>query len=130
MRKLFWFAIFDLFILAAAASAQTIAPPIAEFRAKPDKSVSGSFQIQNNELAPVAFTVESYRLTFESQQVHFQLLDSGMNISLSQTSGRLGPKEIRRIDYRISCAVVPCQAAIKVGFITGHTRQGVAVHPI
>ena len=130
MKKLFWLAIFNLLVVVAAASGQTIAPPIAEFRAKPAKFVSGSFQVQNNELIPVAFTVESYRLTLDSQQLHFQMPDSGMQILLSQSSGRLGPKEIRRIDYKISCSSIPCQSAIKVGLITGRTKDGAQVRII
>jgi len=130
MKRLFWLAIFNLLIFVTVVSGQTIAPPIAEFRAKPAKFVSGSFQVQNNELVPVAFTVESYRLTFDSKQLHFQIPDSGMQIVLSQSSGRLGPKEIRRIDYKMSCSSVPCQAAIKVGLITGRTKDGAQVRII
>ncbi len=129
MKTLLWFAIVNVFVFAATSSAQTIAPPIAEYRAKPAKFVNGSFQVQNNELAPVAFTVESYRLILGSQ-LRFQVPDSGMQILLSQSSGRLGPKEIRRIDYKISCSSVPCQVAIKVGLITGRTKEGMQVRMI
>src|ERR1700720_3172514 len=61
MKKLLTSA--ALFLISVSfAKAQTVAPPIAEYKAKPAKLVSGSFQVQNNELMPVAFTVEGYRL--------------------------------------------------------------------
>lgn len=120
-----------LFLLfASAAHAQTIAPPTAEISTKPGKISRGSFQIQNNALQPVAFTAEYYSVAFDPRGPHYQPVDASVTVELSQSSGRLGPKEIHRIDYKISCRVLPCAVAIKVGMVTGRTKDGMQVRII
>ena len=125
MKKFFIFLLF-----ASAAHAQTIAPPTAELSAKPGKSVRNSFQVQNDALQPVAFVIESYSVTFDSPGPHYHALDPGMVVETSQSSGRLSPKEIHRIDYKISCLALPCAVAIKTGMVTGHTKDGLQVRTI
>ena len=125
IKKFFLFLLF-----ASAAHAQTLAPPTAEISAKPGKVSHGSFQIQNNALQPVAFTAEYYTVAFDPRGPRYQPIDAGVAVELSQSSGRLGPKEIHRIDYKISCRALPCAVAIKVGMVTGKTKDGMQVRII
>jgi hypothetical protein len=130
MRRLILFVVLDLFLFALAASAQTIAPPTAEFNTKPGKTSRGSFQTQNNSLQAVAFTIESYSVTVDARGPQYHPLDPGVKVELSSTSGRLGPKQIFTTDYRISCDSLPCAVAIKTGMVTGHTKDGMQVRII
>ena len=128
--KIILFAVLDLFLLTLAAGAQTIGTPIAEFTTKPGKISRGSFQIQNDQLQPVAFTIESYSISFNNQKLNYRALDAGVKVELSQTSGRLGPKEIRRFDYKISCDSIPCTVGIQTGLVIGRTKDGMQVRII
>lgn len=129
MKKIFWFIV-DLFLFACAANAQTINHPIQEFSTKPGKVSRGSFLITNNQLVPISFTVETYSASFYNQKINFHPLDSGVKIELSQTSGRLGPKEVRQLDYKISCTVLPCVVSVQTAMVVGRTPQGVLIRII
>ena len=119
-----------ILLFASAAHAQTLAPPTAEYNTKVGKVSHGSLQVQNDSLQPVAFVVESYSVTLDAQGPHWHALDPGATVDLSQSSGRLGPKQQIKIDYRASCSVLPCMLAINVGMVKGHTTDGFQVRTI
>ena len=107
---------------------QTIAPIHAEHTTKVGKTIRGSFQIQNNNVTPEPLTLDSSELSLDSNGTpHYGPLRSTTRVILSQTSGRLGPKEIRQIDYKISCDVLPCAVAIASAFTVGKTVDGIQV---
>jgi hypothetical protein len=112
---------------ASVANAQTIAPITSEY----GKKANGSFQIQNNTLLPLTVTVESYSVTLDKSGRQLHPLLSTSHVRLSQTSARLGPKEIYEFSYHIACDTLPtpCLVTFLSGMIVGHT-QGDKDHPV
>jgi hypothetical protein len=110
-------------ILASRCSGQAVGPITADCSPK----CSGSYQIQNQSLVPMQFTVETFTLHFSKTGPIRSALESSVSVRLSQSSGRLGPKEVRRIDYQIRCAVLPCVVQFENAFSAGHTANGIAV---
>lgn len=117
-----------LFAVIPATRAQTISPLVQEC----GKKCTGSFTVRNDQLKPVAFTVESYSTQFTTGASRPMPVPvrAGTTVQLSETSGRLGPKEVRQIDFKISCAQLPCGLTFLTGMITGHASDGLAVRLI
>jgi hypothetical protein len=113
------------FLTSTAAKAQTVAPVWTECSNK----CSGSFEITNNGLTPLQFTVETSSLRYEPgvPKLISAPLNSAVAIKLSESSGRLSPKETRRIFFQIQSNVTPYIIRFAAGFIAGHTANGLAV---
>src|SRR6266404_3757865 len=127
MKKIVWFALFDLFLFTLAANAQTLTPLVSEFNVRAGKTARGSFKIQNNSLTPVAFTIEADDFTLDRYGRHIQPLTSAEHVALSPSSGRLGPKEIREIEFKITCDTPRCEIVFRTAMVTGKTSQGLLV---
>ena len=67
-------------------------------------------------------TVEAYNFSLDSKGQHFRAVDSTTHVTLSETSARLGPKEIREINFRIKCDVLPCEVGLLASMIVGKTQ--------
>jgi hypothetical protein len=126
MRKIF----FALLVMFGAGSlplhGQTIGPVISEFNIKAGKTARGSFKVQNNSLTPIAFTVEADAFTLDKYGRHVQPLTASEHVVMSPSSGRLGPKEIREIEFTIVCESA-CNIIFRTGMVTGRTPQGLQV---
>jgi hypothetical protein len=113
-----FFAILILIFSASAARSQTISPLVTEC----GKKCVGSFTVQNNAVIPMVTTVEAYSFGLDSKGQHFRSLDSTAHVTLSETSARLGPKEIREFNYKIRCDALPCEVGILASMVVGHTQ--------
>lgn len=114
-----------LALCGSAVHAQTSGPIYVECKTK---NCSGSFEIRNDQLVPISFTIESYAGT---QFTSLRSLGSSEHLELSQNSGRLSPKETHQIDFKFRCDESPCNITLLTGFMTGkHTVDGVAVRLI
>ena len=118
----------SLFLLPMTVCAQSIEPIHNECSRK----CSDSFWITNTGLAPLTFTIESYQLAIKDHQPVQVPLDSRIIIKLSETSGRLAPKERRQIDVKILNDVPEATAVtILTGFMpVQHVTSGIAVRII
>jgi len=96
-----------MLILAARVNAQvTIAP----FMGECGKKCNGMFMLRNDSVSPVVFTVDAYSVTFsQEKQGPVQKPLNDVTLKLSQSSGRLSPKESRQIEFKFQCAELPCQ---------------------
>jgi hypothetical protein len=117
-----------LFLIPTSLFGQTLGTPTSEFQTKPGKVSHGSFQIQNNSNQPLMFTAEPFSVLVFMGRPIYRPLDSGVTVELSQMSSRLSPKEVRRLDYKASCAALPCMIGVKVTMSAGHTTDGLALH--
>jgi hypothetical protein len=108
-----------------AAHAQTVGPLITECGPK----CSGAFKIQNDGFSPMTFTIEPASMRFDpgAPKPTHTPLNPGVTVRLSQSSGRLGPKEMRAIDFTVRCEVLPCAVQLLTGFVGGHTINGIAM---
>ena len=114
-----------LLTAAGSASAQTLSPIVQEY----GKKANGSFLLQNNTVQPLAVTIEAYSFSVDAKGKHVRPLDSTVEVKLSETSARLGPKETHEIDYAIRCQSFPCLVEFLNGMVVGHT-QGDKDHPV
>jgi hypothetical protein len=121
------FAIVAAILIGATCYGQTLAPLHAEHSTKPGKTVRGSFQVQNNNLTPEALVIEARDLQLDVKGGHFGPLPPTTTVTLSQSSARLGPKQILQIDYKVTCQNLPCNVSIANGFSVGHTADGIEV---
>jgi hypothetical protein len=118
-----------ILVTAGATCGQSVGPVTADCT----KNCKGSFFIQNQSVVPMAFTIEPYSMHFAQNAVKptIDTLDPGVVVKLSETSGRLSPKETRQIDYKIICAKAPCVTTLLTGFLTNrHVTEGITVRLI
>ena len=116
--------------LGIAAQAQTLVGVKSECGAGPKhKACRGSFEIRNDSLKPIAFTIDADSVMFNAtmqKPVSGRLL-AGAQASVSESSGRLSPKETRLIDFKAQCQQLPCVIGFAVGMSGGHTTDGIAI---
>ena len=105
-------------IISGPARSQTISPLITEC----GKKCSGSFTLTNNGVIPMAATIEAFQFSLDSKGQHFRSLDTA-HVTLSDTSARLGPKETREINYKITCDALPCEVGVLATMVLGTTRN-------
>lgn len=122
MRKL----ILLLILVSPALRAQTVSPVIAEF----GKRAVGQFTVSNNALVPQAVVVEAMSFSVVAGQTKYRALDPGVDVKLSETSARLGPKSTRTFDYTITCQSLPCAVTLWSTLTGLHSPDGMklAIH--
>ena len=127
MKNFFLLALLSL--LALPASAQTISPLVQECGGK---KCTGSFTIRNDQLKPSSFVIESYTTKFTNgaSRPTPVPLDSGTTATISETSGRLSPKEARVFNFKVTCQSLPCAVTFLTGLSGGHTDDGIQVRLI
>jgi hypothetical protein len=126
MKIKYLIALYIFLAFASGIFAQTMSPAVAEY----GKKANGSFKLQNNTLQPVAVVIEPFSFSVDKDGQHFRKLDATVHLDLSQTSARLGPKEIHEFSYKVKCDVLPCTFSLLTGMIIGHTQDGLAVRVI
>lgn len=115
-----------LLMTTGVAHAQSIAPVISEFNIKPGKTAKGSFQIQNAALVPLMFVVEANDFVLDHDGRRTQPLKPSEHVEIFSSSGRLGPKEIRTIEFKVTCDSA-CNIKFRTGMVIGRTAQGLLV---
>ena len=125
MKKIFWFAVLDLLLLAVTASAQTVTPIIAEGGKGKAK---GEFIVTNNGVQPMVVTVQAmtFRLTPEGKAIYLPL-ESGVAVKLTETSAKVGARQNHVFAYEVQCfGEQPCLFAFLPRMVTGlHTTEGI-----
>lgn len=106
MRSIWGAAAVALAIVANATAirAQTVSPVILEYREK----AKGSFQITNDTVVPMSVSIEPRSFSVDPEgNPKFRKLDEQINVRLSATSFRLGPRQTFTIFYDASARQVP-----------------------
>jgi len=110
-------------LLPAALHAQTVMPLYGECSAK---KCSGSFSVRNDQVIPLAVTLDARSFTLKDGKMVWQnTLAPGVALRLSGTSVRLGPKQSYRFGFKASCATIPCQFAVLPDFSGMHLNNGI-----
>lgn len=122
MKKILAISALLISVGTGLAHGQTIGPLISEFNIKPGKTARGSFKVQNNSLTPTSFVVEADDLTLDKYGRHVDPLTPSEHVIVTPSSGRLGPKEIREIEFKIVCDT-QCNILFRTGMVTGRTTQ-------
>lgn len=130
IKRLIWLAVFAL---GGTMAAQSIAPPIAEYRgAKAD----GMFEIQNTSDYSMAVVLEARSFAVDDQgQVRYRPLDPGIQIKMGVSSFVLRPHDNRMIFYKATFPSVPASFSIiptltKAGVVTGVRINYILPHMI
>lgn len=107
-------------VAAPAAGAQTIAPPLAEYRER----AFASFGLRNDALVPVTVVLEPFAFTVDSLgNLAYQPFDSSrVRLRVSATSLRLPPRGGTNVSYEVSTDSVPAWLVITATFIPPRTR--------
>ncbi len=125
MRKIFWFVVLDLLLFAAAASAQTVSPIIAEGGKGKAK---GGFTVTNNGVVPMVVTVQAmtFHLMPEGKAIYLPL-ESDVAVKLTETSAKIGARQNHVFAYEVQClSQQPCLIAFLPRMVTGlHTTEGI-----
>jgi hypothetical protein len=114
------------FLIAALAHGQTINGVVTEC----GKKCSGEFTIVNNDVKPLAVSIEAKQFSIAAGQQAMHPLDASTQLTLSETSARIAPKGQHDFDFKLRCAQMPCQVEILVGMALGHTTEGLQVRGI
>ncbi len=116
-------------LLGSLCSAQTLLGLRSECGIQPGKKCQGHFQLRNDGLKSLNFSIDSASVEFskEKQRPIREGLEEGVSVWLSESSGRLSPKETREIDLKVSCEHLPCVVAFANTIMAGHTKEGIAV---
>lgn len=98
-----------MLLVATTCHAQVTQSPL---KAECGKKCQGSYILRNEGVKPANFdiTVSTMHLSSAANGPVFTPLDNA-TVKLSQSGGRLGPKETRQIDYKIQCTALPCQVS-------------------
>lgn len=117
-----------ILVLVGAATAQSVSPVITQC----GKRCGGQLTVTNDGTIPMAAIVEpwSFSLNPATGRSMFRKLDSTVQVSLSETSARIGPKDSHTFDYDMKCASYPCLVTFRVGAIVGHTAEGLAIRVV
>lgn len=110
-----------LFCLQGAVWAQSISPVVQECGRK----CSGEFVVTNNEVIPMATTVDLFAFTYVEGKPRYGPLPAGMHVEMSETSARIPPRASHEFAYRIRCDTLPCAVGIQWSMVHGHVDGGV-----
>ena len=111
--------------IARAAGAQSISPPIAEYREKP----SGSFTVRNESVFPLTVTLQprGFRVT-EDGEVMVEPLDTArVHLSLSTLSFRLQPRQGYTVFYDAKLDSLPAWFTVWTAITGAKTAGGVNI---
>ena len=90
---------------AAGLLAQSISPPIAEYRGN---KVDGMFEIQNGADYPMAVLIETKSFDVDGHgQVHYRPLDKDVHLSLGASSFIIRPHDSHMVFYKASVPAAP-----------------------
>lgn len=130
MNRINWWRVLGLgliilpwLLFAAIAHGQTLNGVVTECGQK----CSGGFSVVNNDLKPLAVTLEAHAFSVIDGKQQYHALDPASTITLSETSARIGPKGSRDFDFKLRCAELPCAVQILVKMTLGHTDTGLQV---
>ncbi len=99
-----------LLTIGGVASAQTITPPIEEFRGLKAES---SFRIDNNADTPMSVVLEAKSFTVdESGKVVYSPLPTTMRVSLGSSSVVIAPHDGYTVYYKAASTVTPASFSI------------------
>lgn len=99
--------------LTSGAWAQSVQPLIAEYVERG----SGSFQVVNSSLVPMAVVLEPKSFSIQPDGTGmFRALDKGIHLELSTTSMRLEPRESATVFYKASADVAPAWMTVYASF--------------
>jgi hypothetical protein len=100
--------------LLPAAVAQSVSPVISEYHGGP---ATGSFDVNNDSLSPLVITIEPKSFSIDREgKGEFRALDTGIKVTLSETSMRLPPKSHRTIFYKASAETYPAWFSVYATF--------------
>lgn len=111
--------------VARAAGAQSISPPIAEYRDKP----SGSFTVRNESVFPLTVTLQprGFRVTEDGEVVVEPLDTARVHLSLSTLSFRLQPRQGYTVFYDAKLDSVPAWFTVWTAITGAKTAGGVNI---
>ena len=126
-----WLA--SLMVGGMVAAAQSIAPPIAEYRGA---KIDGMFQLQNTSDYAMAVVLEAKSFSVDDHgQVVYRPLDTGTMISLGASSFVIRPHDSRMVFYKATVASTPTSFSIiptmtKAGVLTGMRINYILPHMV
>lgn len=109
-----------IILIATFAGAQSISPPVIEYKKAAGKAVKGELTISNMSVTALRYSLEGVPFRDSAMQ--------SIHLTLDETSGKLRPKDTRTIGYKIVCDTEPCWLAIIATFTGMHTAEGLAVN--
>jgi hypothetical protein len=125
IKLLVWLAVFAF---GGAMAAQSIAPPIAEYRgAKAD----GMFEIKNTTDYSMAVVLETRSFAVDDHgQVRYRPLDPGIQIKMGASSFVLRAHDSRMIFYKATFPSAPASVSIMPTMTKAGVVEGVRVNYI
>lgn len=116
-----------MLMLAGPVFAQSVSPLVVEC----SMHCKGSFTVSNSGIKPMSVVIEplSFSLSPDGKSI-FRTLDAGVQVTLDETSARLGPMDSHEFDYELKCGAPPCLVALRAGMVVGHVNNGVVLRLI
>ena len=122
--KLLVYAIPTLLLLAAPAAAQSISPPISEYRGG---KARGSFVVTNQTLFPLTVVLQpkGFKVTEDGDLYDVPLDTTVVKLRLSTLSFRLQPRQAYTVFYEADADTVPYWFNVWSGITGSKTESGI-----
>jgi hypothetical protein len=115
-------------LLSTGLTAQTIAPPVAEYRG--DK-VNGMFEVRNNTDDSMAVVLATQSFTVDEHgTVQYRPLDKGIQVKVGASSFVLRPRDNRLIFYKASFPTSPTSFSVIATMTKAKQTEGLRVNYI
>jgi hypothetical protein len=115
-------------LMIGGAVAQSIAPPVAEFRGN---KVDGMVEVANNADFPMAIMLETRSFEVDADGgVRYRPLDSDIQLKMGSSSFILRPHDTRFIFYKAIIPTAPASFSIVVSMTQATTVKGVRLNYI
>jgi hypothetical protein len=126
IKLVVWVA--SLLVGGMMAAAQSIAPPIAEYRGT---KVEGMFELLNTTEYPMAVVLETKSFSVDDHgQVVYRPLDPGITITMGTTSFVIHPHDSRMVFYKAALSTAPASFSIIPAMTKAGGIMGVRVNYI
>lgn len=113
-----------LMLFASGADGQTIAPVVVEYQGK----ASGKFQIANGTLYPLSVALEPMSFTVDGEgQPSYRPLEPTTHLRLSETSFRVGAREVHTVFYEADAERLPAWFTVYATVTGAKTATGLQV---
>lgn len=97
-------------LIGGVTSAQTVTPPIAEFRGL---KAEGSFQIENGLDQPISVVLETKTFTVDAKGlVHYSPLQPAVHIDLGSSGFVIPPHDNHTVYYKAASSISPVSFSI------------------
>jgi hypothetical protein len=125
MRRIILFLV--LLTPGAVRAQISVGPPVSELGVNKKGEARAELNVANVSLIPQFVVIEARGFLLDADgKTVFRPLESTTTVELSETSARVGAKQSRQFDAKITCTKLPCWVSLVGSAIVGKSTNGAA----